>query len=497
MTGWKRHIESASYGIVVVSVLRCVQVVLAAVAIAWPASDVRAVEEQQKVFRAGTYAIDITPVELPVIINGGMTERTADRVNDRLHARCLVLDDGVETVAIVVVDSCMMPRSLLDEAKRLASAATAIPTDHMLICATHTHSAPSVAGCLGSDVDERYAAFLPGQIAKGIQMAHQRLAPARVGWAVGKDEQNVACRRWLMKPGTAPTNPFGGTRDDRVMMHPGFNNPNAIRPAGPVDPAVTILALQTRDGRPLALLANYSMHYVGATPISADYFGLFCQKIPEMLQVDKAQEPTFMAALSNGTSGDTWLMDYSRPERRPYSLESVASNVAQVACQAYHSTTFHDWVPLVMKERLLTVAVRMPSQEEVSAAREFLRTFEGHKPRNVPEVYARETVLLSQMPPTRELKLQAIRIGDFGIAAIPNEVFASTGLWLKEHSPFPVTMNISLANGCEGYLPPPDQHQLGGYETWRARTSCLEVHAEPKIRQAVLELLQEVHASTR
>ena len=48
----------------------------------------------KKTFRAGAYAIDISPLKLPVIINGGMTERTADKITDPLHARCLVLDDG-------------------------------------------------------------------------------------------------------------------------------------------------------------------------------------------------------------------------------------------------------------------------------------------------------------------------------------------------------------------------------------------------------------------
>src|SRR5687768_10362027 len=98
----------------------------------------------EKAFRAGAFAIDISPLTLPVIVNGGMTERTADKINDRLHARCLVLDDGRRQVALVVVDSCMVPRRLLDEAKEYAAKATGIPTDRMLISATHTHTAPSV-----------------------------------------------------------------------------------------------------------------------------------------------------------------------------------------------------------------------------------------------------------------------------------------------------------------------------------------------------------------
>lgn len=444
-----------------------------------------------RVFRAGAAAIDVTPLDLPVIVNGGMTERLLDKVEDRLHARCLVLDDGTAQAAIVIVDSCMMPRELLDHAKEMASAATGIPTDHMLIAATHAHSVPSVFGCLGSDVDEKYAAFLPGQIAKGIQQAHANLAPARIGWAVGRNDTNVASRRWLMKPGVAPTNPFSGKANDRVMMHPGPENKNAIAATGIIDPDVPVLAVQALDGRPIAVLTNYSMHYVGAPNISADYFAVVCDKLTEHIRPAENKIP-FVALHTNGTSGDQWLMDYTKP-RRKIDRFSVGADLAASAYEAYRRIFYYDWAPLVMAERKLEVGVRMPTVDEVAEATEFCKAFADRKPKTVPEVYARETVLLSQLPPTRELKMQAIRIGELGIAAIPNEVFSSTGLIIKIESPLPTTFTIELANGCFGYIPPPKQHKLGGYESWRARSSCLEVNAEPKIRAAALELLNEVN----
>jgi hypothetical protein len=109
----------------------------------------------------------------------------------------------------------------------------------------------------------------------------------------------------------------------------------------------------------------------------------------------------------------------------------------------------------------------------------------------LPEVYAKEAIALFEEP-RRELKLQAIRIGELGIAAIPNEVFAITGLKIKAQSPFETTMNIDLANGSEGYIPPPEQHILGGYTTWPARTAGLEIQAEPRILAATLELLEKI-----
>jgi hypothetical protein len=449
-------------------------------------------EPAKKTLRAGAYAIDVSPIKLPVIINGGMTERVADKITDRLHARCLVLDDGKNKVAIVVVDSCMMPRDLLDEAKALASQATGIPTNHILISATHTHSAPSVHGCLGSDKDEEYARFLPPQIAKGIAEANNRLQPARIGWAFGRDEKNVACRHWIMKPGAAQTNPFGGTKDDLAQMNPAVAKmADAIRPTGTPDPAVPVVSIQTLAGKPLALYAAYSLHYVGkTTPVSADYFAVFCDEMTK--RVGAESDSSFMAALANATSGDTWLMDYSQPMRREFTLQSVANDVASEAFEAYGKIEYYEWAPIVMEESILECGVRMPTEEEVTAAKDFMKTFEGNKPKNVPEVYARETVILSKMPPTRQLKIQAMRIGPLGIGTIPNETYGSTGLYIKEHSPLKSTFVVELANGCEGYIPPPELHSLGGYTCWRARTACLEPQAERRIRARVLELLENV-----
>ncbi|MFM2096289.1 MAG: hypothetical protein RIS70_3413, partial [Planctomycetota bacterium] len=328
------------------------------------------------------------------------------------------------------------------------------------------------------------------QIAKGIAQAQKNLEPAQVGWGVGRDEKNVASRRWLMKPGVAPTNPYVGRTGDLAQMHPGYGNPSAIRPTGPVDSSVPVLAIRTARGEPLAVLTNYSMHYVGKPALSADYFSLVCDQMTKLLGAEN-RKPAFVAIHSNGTSGDAWLMDYTKP-RREFTPEGVAQDVAQAAFDALHGIQYYRWAPIVMEESLLSVGVRMPTAEEVARAREFMQTFADRKPKDTNEVYARETVLLSEMPATRELRLQAIRIGDFGIAAIPNETFGSTGLAIKAASPTKVTMNIELANGCEGYLPPPDQLELGGYETWRARTSCLDDKAEPAIRTTLIGLLENV-----
>jgi hypothetical protein len=74
----------------------------------------------------------------------------------------------------------------------------------------------------------------------------------------------------------------------------------------------------------------------------------------------------------------------------------------------------------------------------------------------------------------------------------PCETFVETGLAIKQASPLQPTFTIELANGYNGYLPTPEQHALGGYETWRAKSSYLAVDAEPLVRGKQLELLWKV-----
>ena len=100
--------------------------------------------------------------------------------------------------------------------------------------------------------------------------------------------------------------------------------------------------------------------------------------------------------------------------------------------------------------------------------------------------------MLAEYPETVPVKLQALRIGEVGIAAAPCEVFAETGLAIKAESPLPSSFVIELANGYNGYLPTPQQHEWGGYETWPSRGAYLEVDAEPRIRATLLELLDDV-----
>ncbi len=451
----------------------------------WAASGAEA-----QTLRAGAAQVDISPRSFPVIVNCGMLERTSNKLTFPLFARALVLEDGRTRLAIAVVDSCMMPRELIDKAKSLAHSRTGIAVDKMLISATHTHSAPSVFACLGSDTQQDYAAALPALIADAIAAAARNVQPAQAGWAVEEDWEHTHCRRWIFRADAMPVDPFG-LRTVRANMHPGYQNPDAISESGPVDPALTVLSVQSAEGKPLAVLANYSQHYFGDEPVGPDYYGRFARRMAE--QIGGGAE--FVAMMSQGTSGDQMWMDYGAP-KSTITLDGYASAVADSAMKAYRRIRYEKSVPLGMVETKLTLARRLPDAERLAWAQKTVAEMGGRKPKNQPEVYAREQLFLVEEP-RRELKLQALRIGGLNIHAIPNEVFALTGLKLKQQSPFETVMNIELANGAEGYIPPAEQHRLGGYTTWAARSAGLEVGAEARITETLLRMSEQLAGRKR
>ncbi len=450
-------------------------------------------ESARPVFHAGAAAIDITPTKYPVIVNGYFNERTANSAIDSLMSRAVVLDDGKIRLAIVVVDNLMIRRDLLDTAKQIAHDATGIPIDRMLISATHSHTAPSAMGCLGSGADADYQRFLVGKIAESIIEANKKIVPAQAGWAVIKDEKHNHCRRWIFRPDRMQTDPFG-ERNIRAHMHPGYQSKNHIGPSGPADTDLSLLSIQTLDGKPLAVLANYAMHFYGSTPVSGDFCTRFGDRLAELIGV-KSSGDGFVGMMSQGTSGDSMWMDYSQPAPKR-DLDKYTLEVAKVAHQAYQSIKYQSSISLAMAETKLKLRRRVPDEKRLAWAKSVMAELGDRIPKSKPEIYAREAIYLHEEPVV-ELKLQAVRIGELGITTLPNEVYGITGMKLKLQSPLTPTFNIELANGAQGYIPPPEQHALGGYTTWPARTAGLEVEAEPKIVAALLELLEKVAEKPR
>lgn len=458
---------------------------------------VAAQDKKETGFRAGAATSNITP-NLGGAVVGGFRPFPSTNVHDELHARCLVLDNGETKLALVTIDLLGMDRLVFDRARKYVAEETDIPPANLFMSCTHTHSATSALSSNRYQAQQEltdYQAFVARRVADGVRRALHNLEPAEIGWSSGSEPREVFNRRWYMKPGTVPKNPFGET-SDLVKMNPPRASENLDKPAGPTDPEVSILAVRSLDGKPISVYASYSLHYVGGVPggdISADYFAVFANMVQQKLDAER-QSPPFVGMLSNGTSGNINNIDFSKPgeRRKPYEkMREVADRVSDAAVDAYKRIEWQPTAKLDGKLETLDLRFRHPSSEQLARAKVLLSEPPGDGPVSLERIYAERTVRMSEQPERIDLPLQAVRIGGVSLAGIPTEVFVEIGLEFKERTPLKPGWIVSLNGGYYGYLPTPEQHKLGGYETWLG-TNRLEIHASKKILDKLVEMVGEL-----
>lgn len=442
-------------------------------------------------FRVGAATSNITPF-LGGKIVGNFVQLPATNIHDELHARCLVMDDGKKRLALVVCDLLGVSRDVSLEARRLIHKHSGIPPEHVLISAVHSHSACDARG--QSPLNE-YNQFVARRIADGVQIALGTLRPAQVAFVTAEVPEHVFNRRWLMKPGTAPPNPFGDI--DRVQMNPTPGSPNLVEPAGPTDPTVSILALREPEGRPIAMFSAYGLHYVGGVrngDISADYYGMYCEELKRLLGAQDL-DPPFVAMMANGASGDVTSIDRrtAQPKQEPYvKMRHVADDVARKVHAALSKAEYLDGVTLAARYREPLVAMRRPTAEQMAWAKKILAQPAPKSDKvDMPRSYASRIMWVAKVPETVPAPLQVFRIGPICIGTMPTEVFCEIGLDFKKRSPIQPAFLVSLAHDYMGYLPTPRHFPLGGYETWLG-TSRLEPQSSEKMLDLLLQMAAEV-----
>jgi hypothetical protein len=448
---------------------------------------------------AGAATSNITP-ELGAEVVGGFLPFPCTNIHDELHARCLVLDDGKTKLALVVCDLLGMHRSLCVAARELIEKETGIPAANVLISGTHTHSAANAIGgpvrFYTSDMElTDYQKFVVRRITDGVRRAITLLRPAEVAFGTVDIPEHVHIRRWFLKEGSMPPNPFG--KIDKVKMNPGAGNAALVEPAGEPDPTVSFIALREPGGRLISVYSAYSLHYVGGVngaDISADYYGMYCEAL-KRLQTGGSDDPPFVAMMANGTSGDANNINFRNPQPRKKAYEQmryVADDVAAKVNAALAKVTWQNSAPLAARYRELGIAWRKINPELITWAKET----EANTPRiqgkaDLPLAYAGRVQRLAVASHETKAAVQILRIGDICIGTTPTETFAETGVEFRRRSPFAKSFMVELANGYYGYMPTPRHFELGGYETWPG-TNNLEPQASVKMMDALMEMAAEV-----
>ncbi len=472
---------------------------------------VSASPENTTVIHAGAATSNITP-PLGALRAGSFAPYPTTHVHDELYARCLVLNDGETTLALVTVDLVGFHRSVSVEARRLIEEMSGIPPQNVMISATHTHSAGTAMGTTRYTNEQQlddYQSFLARRIADGVRRAQNLLRPAEVAFGKADAGETIRSRRWHLAEGKERTDYFG--RINRVWKTAAPNE-NYTKPAGPLDPFVYFIALREPDGAPIAVYSAYSAHYAGDTGaghISADYFGYFCDKLKRRLSSPE-QDPPFVAMMANSTSGDIGLnLDAFKhlpgPKGNYERCRFLGHELAAKVDTALAEVEWRAGADLEVRFREVELAWRTVEPELLEWAKDIEarapRLKSGNRPIAAnwatsrefiaPLSYAGRLQALAIVTEPAKVPLQIVRIGDICIGTTPCETYTEIGLDFQKRSPFEKTFMVELNHGYLGYLPTPRHFEHGGYSTWPG-TNYLEPLASEKMVDQLVEMAKEL-----
>jgi len=413
--------------------------------------------------KAGFAVGDITP-ELGIYLTGyGHPERLAEGVHSPLRATAMALSDGDVETAVVSLDWCGMPDDLARDIRIGICEATGIPADNIIVCCTHTHSAPitSAKRTLGrTDVDPEqrgtaYAQRSIPVIAETVRKAKQNQREAVAGFGMTTSLTGVSRRGY----------------DENGKVTRFIADPDQI-----CDNYLTAIHFLDRETREeIGIVIHLGCHNTSmglSRLISSDWCGVMRERV--------AGRYNTTVMFINGAFGDVGprtnrflqaegIFGFSAGagdgER---SAEEVGLRAATDALRALEEIRdFQADLPL----RVRTQEIRLPQALPLSEAeaREEMRKFEESGTEAVSEVdyqVAKRIFEHWHLPPEPEkvFKQTVMAFGPAALAPFPYEMFSVFSLRLRKYGPFAYNLLCGNANGGNGYLPDRAAIAAGGYE---------------------------------
>lgn len=451
--------------------------------------------------QAGFAERDITP-DVGMQMPGNYLPNFVKGFHDECKVRAAVFDDGTMRVALVGVDSVIIPRDAVDAARKQIQKRCGIAPDAVMIGAAHNHSAGPI-GLVDAEkyddasalvrhlaydesqaVDPGYKKWVVEQIAGAVCQANENRVEAYCGTATGTEDKVAFSRRFHMKNGLTYT-------------HPGQGNPDIVGYAGAVDPQVGVIGAWDKNGRFLGCVVNFTCHVTtnpgNGSEASANWI-YYMEKVIRGAMGAEVPVVFLQGAAGNVTQVDN-LSPYVYPQEGRWA-EFVGGRVGAEAVKVLLTMVPGNLMPLGAQSTVLHIRKRVPSAEHVREAYDLLKQNLNQGDR-VKWIFAKETVLLDYLvkqEPTSLVEVQAIQVGPTVFVSNPAELFCQAGLDIRAGSHFPHTCVVSYANGAVGYVPTEEAFgpHGGGYETRLSSYTNLELTASTQIVKAGLDLISQM-----
>lgn len=441
---------------------------------------------QVSTFSVGYAKVDVTPdFSVPLNGYGNIETRMSTGFLDRIYATCIAItDERNETVLLFSYDMASADPRFLVTLRASVSQKTGVPENNIMLTASHSHSAPAVGSskvAIQSKYDRQLAQWMMDIAVQA--MADRKAAQMYIG-SVEIVGQNFV-RHYLLDDGTS-------------VGYASMVNNNAVAHQGIGDYTMQLLKF-TRENDQDVLIGNWQCHphRTGGSAkydISADIVGVMRDTLEEKLGCE------FMYV--QGAAGNMNPTSLLPNEKVADSYVEQGQQIAQFVIDAgdeVYSQVQTGNVEVLRKDLEVSVdhsedhllPYAMQVQAVWTSTNDRAQAEELGKPLGIRSPYhAGRIVANNKLGKTDTMEINAISIGDVGIVTAGYEMFAANGLYIKEHSPYEMTIIMGYANDNNTYIPSIDSFEYEAYENDQSR---YESGTGEMLAETLVQLLNDLN----
>ncbi len=409
--------------------------------------------------RVGFARADITPVEsVPLRGYGNTSRRMSGPVLSPLYATCMAFSDGENTVLLYTMDMTGMG-GVCDRALRPAiSEATGIPVNNIHLSCSHNHSAPDLDNKSVPSIP-RYTKQLEAKLVLAAVEALEDLAYTRIFAGAVETEGLNFVRRYVREDGTYCGDNYGSGSTSPIACHES----EADR--------VLQLVYFLREGKKNVILANFQGHPHrlggGVNPtVTSDIVGIFRDELERRTDC--------LVAYATGGSGNQNSSSRIPEEMAAKRVSDHGKILADYAVMVFRRMTEVSAEGVGATTMELEMPINHSLDHMVEQAKEIKELWfetsdnklcaERGQPYGINSPYHATAIIhKAGLPETFTFSIHALKVGGIGIAVAPYEMFDTSGMQIKEGSPFDMTIIATCANSGQGYVPSKLGWEHGGY----------------------------------
>ena len=421
-------------------------------------------------------------------LDGTAADRMMTTYVDNLTVTCVAIKgSNDETVLLYTMDRKNSAEDWLAPIRKNISDAVGVPEDHIMMAATHTHSAPKLAGWTGAD---RYVETLKAALLKVAQDALADLSPAETYIGSTQTEGLVFVRQYRLKDGTVTSS--GVSKGSPLIEDHAAES----------DQELQVVRFAREEGKKDVILMSFNAHAtfyggVTGTVMSADY--------PSPAREYVESQGDYLVAFFAGDAGNQAPTSKYIPdlaiEAKDY--KEHGQRLGQYVLDTLETMEKAEGTEVTLVEQQYTAKSNKERLDMMSQAAEVIALYrtEGRDAANalaakygLYQTHEASAILdRAEMPDTNDVRMNVMAIGnDLSFAFAPYEMFSESGSYIRANTPYKMTFLSSCTNGAEGYLPSKAACDYGCYEYYITK---FEVGTAELLADEYLKMLTEMKNS--